>query len=329
LAVSGSTSGRMLPDRAPPGRLDALDLLRGIAIGAMVIYHTAFDLFANRLIATDVVENLGWKIFARSIASTFLVLVGIGLVLSMRKGFRRNAFLRRLGFIVVGAVLVSLATWWFDPPTFVFFGILHEIALASVLALPFLWLPVWSAVVVAIGAIAAPFFLASPLFDTPALWWVGLSTIEPVTVDYVPLLPWFGAVLAGTVAGRVLLREGGQLWQWHPQGAVARILASAGRWSLAIYLVHQPLIVGLIYVAALVLPPPSREFARENFVGQCVPSCTGSGDTVKTCTPFCGCMFDHLYGTDLFKMKSIADMSAAQRLRWNGMIDSCQADAPQ
>jgi uncharacterized membrane protein len=319
----------MPSDRAPPGRLDALDLLRGIAIVAMVIYHTAFDLFANRLIAPDVIEDLGWKIFARTIAGTFLLLVGIGLVLSTRNGFRRDAYLRRLGLIAGGAGLVSLGTWWFDPPTFVFFGILHEIAVASILALPFLWPPIWLTAIAAVAGIAAPFLIAASVFNAPALWWVGLSTVEPVTVDYVPVLPWFGVVLAGVVVGHLLLAYGGKLWRWHPGNAIARGLMAAGRWSLAIYLIHQPLIVGLLYVVVLALPPPSKEFVRENFVGQCVSSCTGSGDTGRTCTPFCGCMFDHLYGTDLFKIRSIADMSAAQRLRWNGMIDSCQADAPQ
>jgi uncharacterized membrane protein len=128
-------------DRGP--RIAALDVIRGVAILAMIVYHAAFDLRAAQLIGVDVVNDLGWKIFARLIAGTFLVMVGVNLVLATRRGFRLQPYLRRLALVAGGAVAVTLATWWSQPQTFVFFGILHQIALASVLALPFLRLPSW------------------------------------------------------------------------------------------------------------------------------------------------------------------------------------------
>lgn len=304
-------------------RLAAVDIARGVAIVAMVVYHTAFDLSAARLIATDVPSDLAWKIFARLIAGTFLFVVGVSLVLATRDGFRRDAFLRRLGLIVGGAALVSLGTWWFDPETFVFFGILHEIALASVLALPFLRLP--SAVVapVAAAVLAAPWFLAHPVFNTPALWWVGLSTVPPTTVDYVPVFPWFGVVLAGIVGGRLLIAYGGDLWRWRPDSPPARWIILAGRWSLLIYLVHQPLIVGAISVAARILPP-NESVARANFMGECSAACRVDRDQA-TCAAFCGCMFDGLYGTELFTKNSFAEMTPVQRGEFDGIVGRCVA----
>jgi uncharacterized membrane protein len=318
--------GPSAPEGSSGARLAVIDFLRGVAILAMVIYHAAFDLYADRLIAVDVVSDPGWKLLARATASTFLVLVGIGLVLSTRHGFRRDRYLRRLGFIAGGAVLVSIATWWFDPATFVFFGILHEIAVASVLALPFLWVPSWFTALIAAGVIALPFWFADPLFDAPPLWWVGLSTNPPETLDYVPVLPWFGAVLAGIVVGRLVVRRGGRLWQWQPHNPVAGALMGLGRWSLPIYLVHQPLIVGALSLAMMVLPPPGKDFVRQTFVGQCVSGCSGNSGLGSTaaCTALCGCMFDDLYGTDLFKAKSLADLTPAQRDRWNAIVASCQ-----
>jgi uncharacterized membrane protein len=324
---ASAQSGRnpaAITDASPGMRLAAIDLLRGVAIVAMVIYHTAFDLYADRLIATDVIDDLGWKLLARLTAGTFLLLVGVGLVLATRHGFRRKTYLRRLAFIAGGAGLVTLGTWWFDPSTFVFFGILHEIAVASVLALPFLWLPVWLVAAAGTAIIAVPFYVANPLFDAPALWWVGLSTEPPVTVDYVPVLPWFGVVLAGIVVGRLLVRHGGSLWQWRPTGVAARALMRAGRWSLAIYLIHQPILVGLLAVVVTLLPPPGREVVRGRFVGQCVSACTSGESSANDCTALCGCMFDGLYGTDLFAMKSLTAMSPDQLRRWNGLVDSCQ-----
>ena len=321
LAIASLGNGSRSP------RLAAVDLARGIAIVAMVVYHTAFDLSADRLIAIDIASDLRWKVFARLIAGTFLFLVGISLVLATRTGFNRGAFLRRLAFVAGGAVLVSIATWWFDPATFVFFGILHEITVASVLALPFLSLPSWLTVLVAAAAIAAPWFLANPFFDAPAFWWLGLSADPPVTVDYVPIFPWFGVVLAGIVGGRFLVAYGGVLWNWRPADAVSKALMTAGRWSLAIYLVHQPLIIAVLYVYA-VLVPPSEAVVRAGFTEQCVAACSSDGRSANECTSLCGCMFENLYGTDLFAMKSIAQMSPEQVERWDGVVDRCRTPVP-
>lgn len=308
-------------------RLAAVDLVRGIAILAMVVYHTSFDLAANRLIAADVVGDLGWKVFARTIAGTFLFLVGVSLVLATRDGLDRAAFLRRLAFVACGAALVSLATWWFDPATFVFFGILHEIAVASVLALPFLRLPSWPVAIAAAAVVAAPWFLENPFFDAPPFWWLGLSTEPPLTVDYVPILPWFGIVLAGVVGGRWSVTYGGALWDWRPADSMSRALMTAGRWSLVIYLVHQPLIVGAVYGYTLVAPP-GEAVVREGFTNQCVSACSSDGRTTDECTALCGCMFENLYGTDLFAMKSMAEMSPEQVERWDGIVDRCRTPLP-
>lgn len=244
-------------------RLPVVDIARGVAIVAMVVYHTAFDLAAHRLIATDIASSLGWKIFARSVAGSFLLLVGIGLVLAARGGIDWSAYRRRLIFIAGGAALVSFATWWFDPATFVFFGILHQIAVASLLALPFLlWAPVWLTAVVAALVIAAPWFAAHPLFNAWPLWFVGLSTEPPTTVDYVPLFPWTGVVLAGVVLGHLVAANADALARIRPANAVARWLGIAGRWSLVIYLVHQPLIVGICRWSLWLCCPRGKPPAR-------------------------------------------------------------------
>ena len=123
-------------------RIAVIDVAKGCAILAMVVYHFAWDLSAYQLITANVTEELGWRIFARSIAAAFLLMVGVNLVLANRNGVRAAPYLRRLAVILAAALLVSLGTWWLDPGTFVFFGILHLIFVASVLGLPFLRAPV-------------------------------------------------------------------------------------------------------------------------------------------------------------------------------------------
>jgi len=326
-AVDIVTAPETAPEAGPTGsslRLPAIDCLRGLALVAMVVYHTAFDLYADRLISTDIFSDLGWKTLARATASTFLALAGVGMVLSTQGGFRLKRYFRRLGLIAAGAAAVSLATWWFDPATFVFFGILHEIVVASVLALPFLWLP--SALTAAAGAavIALPFFFSSPVFDAPALWWVGLSSAPPVTVDYVPIFPWFGVVLIGIVIGRLVVRYQAVIARFQPRNFLVRALIFGGRHTLPIYLIHQPLIIGALSLAMAVLPLPSKEVLRSRVVGQWTAACVAQGAAASICTALAGCMFDRLYGTDLFAMKSLADMTPEQRARWNTLIDTCQ-----
>jgi len=144
-------------------------------------------------------------------------------------------------------------------------------------------------------------------------------------VDYVPVFPWFGVVLLGVAAGRLVLRHAATIARFQPKSRVLRALAFGGRHTLLLYLVHQPLIVGGLALATAVLPPPSKDVLRARFVGQCSASCTAHGDKAPFCGAVCGCLFDHLHGTDLYAMKSLADMSGEQRTRWNAIIDTCEA----
>jgi uncharacterized membrane protein len=74
-------------------------------------------------------------------------------------------------------------------------------------------------------------------------------------MDYVPVLGWVGATLTGIAATRIALRFrlDERLAAWQPTSSLSRALIWMGRWSLVIYLVHQPILLGLIYLLTLVL----------------------------------------------------------------------------
>jgi uncharacterized membrane protein len=244
-------------DRTQPARLPIIDAARATALLAMFVYHFAWDLDYYELISTDIGESWPWAVFARLTAGAFLVLVGVSLVLAQRGGFRPKPFLRRLAVIGGAAALVTLFTWWLLPESFIYFGILHCIAVSSVLALPFLRLPIWIVFTAAAFCFLAPSLFAATGFDAPWLRWLGLMTYFPPTVDYVPLLPWFGAVLAGIAAARtVLAKVGERAWsRWKPAGSAASLFVWAGRHSLGIYLLHQPLFLSVLYVIVLIVRP--------------------------------------------------------------------------
>ncbi|RYH08061.1 MAG: DUF1624 domain-containing protein, partial [Alphaproteobacteria bacterium] len=121
-----------------PARWQLLDLLRGLTILAMVVFHLSWDLYYFGYSPVDVTQEFGWVVFQKSILSSFLLLVGMGLVLGHGNGIRWRRFWRRWAFIVIAALLTTAGTYWMFPDYFVFFGVLHAIALFSLMALPFL-----------------------------------------------------------------------------------------------------------------------------------------------------------------------------------------------
>jgi uncharacterized membrane protein len=226
-------------------RLVYIDTLRGLAIVLMVIYHFCFDLSYFGLAPFDFYEDSFWLHTRTLILSLFLGLVGVSLVLAHRRRLNVRRFLRRLGLIAASASLVSLATWWMFGERYVFFGVLHFIAVASVLGLLFLRAG-WLNLIAGVGVIVFATRYQSAWFDVPGRRWIGLMTRKPQTEDYVPLLPWFGVVLLGLFAGPYIVRWSSRLGDNGRNAAVTRWLALAGRHSLAIYLIHQPILIGAL-----------------------------------------------------------------------------------
>ena len=274
-------------------RLEAIDLARGVALVAMAIYHLAWDLEFFGYATPGMTAEGGWRLFARSIASSFLFLVGVSLFLAHARGFRRGPFLTRLAMVAGAAAAISLVTWLAVPGGFIFFGILHQIALASVLGLAFMRAPAWVAIVVGVAVFAAPHFLRSTFFDHPALWWVGLSSVNPHSNDYVPLFPWFAAVLFGIAAAKLAAAAGlfqrlGQvsLYEW------TRPLQFCGRHSLAFYLIHQPVLIACVWLFSLIAPPAPMA-ADVAFTRACTAQCEEARGQ-EFCALYCVCVLEGL-----------------------------------
>jgi uncharacterized membrane protein len=275
-----------------PGRWPLIDAARGAAIIAMIVYHAVWDLGYFGFTTIDAERDPFWRWFAHLTAGSFLALVGIGLVLATRSGFRPERYFRRLALIITAALLVTGGTYWVFPEAYVSFGILHSIAAASVLALPFLRLPVWMSIAGGVIAFAAPTFLANPFFDAPGWYWVGLSTLVPPSVDYVPVLPWFGATLIGIAAARLALawRDTSFWSHWQPKALPGKALVKAGRWSLLIYLLHQPVLFGTMYaISLLVTPAPASVRTVEDYMRDCQQACELDGGNAVTCATQCKC----------------------------------------
>jgi uncharacterized membrane protein len=225
-------------------RFDRVDALRGLAIVWMVAFHFSFDL--NHLGWLTPHQNFYrdpfWTMQRTCIVTLFLLCVGLGQALALDAGQAARRFWRRWAQIAGCALLVSAGSALMFPRSWIYFGVLHGIALMLVVARP---TARWGALLWPLGALALalPRLVQHPFFDTPWTDWTGLVTRKPVTEDWVPLLPWLGVVWWGMAAGRWLLmhRRG-----WLAGGLPAALapLAWLGRWPLSIYMLHQPLLIG-------------------------------------------------------------------------------------
>jgi uncharacterized membrane protein len=325
---AGHDGGTAPPQPTRMPRIDLIDQLRGIALLAMAVYHFTWDLGFFGYIDPETAATGGWRIFARLIAGSFLFLAGFSLVLGHARGFRARPYLIRLGKIGAAALVISIATYFAFPQTFIFFGILHAMAAASLVGLVFLRLPTVVLLLAAVLAAIAPLYLRAELFDHPALWWIGLSATIPKSNDYVPLLPWIAPFLIGMVASRVFLSSRLPPRLVADPSAQSRwksLLATAGRHSLAIYLIHQPVLIGLVYAASLVVPAPVAD-PVENYSTSCMAACEiqqGAG----FCRSFCDCTLDQLMEQNLFTDLTRGMLDTVRDERIDAISRQCTAKA--
>jgi uncharacterized membrane protein len=226
-------------------RYDRLDALRGFAMLWMAMFHLLFDLNHFGLIARqDFYRDPLWTGQRTAIVSLFLFCAGLGQAIALQQGQSAARFWRRWAQVAACALLVSAGSWFMFPRSFISFGVLHGIALMLIVArfaAP-LRVCLWP---LGLLAVVLPWLVAHPFFDSRWTNWVGLVTRKPVTEDFVPLLPWLGVMFWGLAAGQALLARGAPLLG-RPLPKALSPLAALGRWPLTFYMLHQPLLIGLV-----------------------------------------------------------------------------------
>lgn len=221
-------------------RYQAVDALRGLSIILMVVYHFFFDLtmlglFPYKVMFCKIVEIL--QIF---FAALFVAMSGASSV------FSSNLYKRSAKLLICAAV-VTVATYLFDSSGFVVFGILHFLGTASLVCAVFKKFmfkinvnPVIWIVLFVVSRIAL-----NRTFDVPHLWLLGVCDGNFVSTDYFPIFPWIFAYFAGISFGKAATagRLNGAFYQFK-----APPLAWVGRHTLAVYLLHQPVIMAIMFL---------------------------------------------------------------------------------
>lgn len=230
-------------------RFERLDALRGVAIVWMAVFHFCFDLNYFGFIRQNFYTDPLWTVQRTCIVTLFLFCAGLSQAVVLEQGQSWPRFWRRWAQIAGCAVLVSAGSALMFPKSWISFGILHGIAVMLILAR--LLAPLRGGLWIAGAlALALPWLVQHPFFDSRWTNWVGLVTRKPVTEDFAPVLPWLGVVLWGLAAGRwVLAHRRGWLAGAMPDAAAP--LAALGRWSLSFYMVHQPVLIGALMLVVM------------------------------------------------------------------------------
>jgi uncharacterized membrane protein len=305
-------------------RIPAIDLARGAALVGMALYHLSWDLAYFRIFPGTFPVDPPMRVFSHVVAGAFLLLVGVSLALAHSAAVNWRGFLRRLAIVGAAAALVTLATYEFAPDEAVFFGILHCIAVASALALWLVRAPPWVALATAALAFSAPFFLVSQSFNSLGFVWLGLSTWTPRTLDWRPLFPWSGFVFLGL--GLTCLAPRGlaslPFARWRPVAAPWRALTWAGKHSLAIYLVHQPILFGAL-LAWTTFTGFDGRLNAETFSTTCQSECRNGGGAEQHCIEACQCVVKGLQNANLAIAMSRDELSDNQREGYSRVVRSC------
>lgn len=223
-------------------RIGIVDAIRGVAILMMVLYHILFDLSYFGLADIDLQDTM-IMLFQRATGFLFILIAGVSMALSESKG-KKFRHLRRAAILGAIAIGITLATWIYPHEGFITFGIIHFLAISALIA-PFFFKLGRVNVALALMLIIVGLAVNSMDTETGLLFWLGLANPEYSALDYYPLLPWFGVILLGVYAGQFFLnRNWGEMPGW---------LTFLGRNSLAIYLIHQPILVGIILILKMLL----------------------------------------------------------------------------
>jgi uncharacterized membrane protein len=264
-AKSSVPSPTSLSATSDEQRFDRLDALRGLALVWMAVFHFCFDLSHAGLINANFYEDPWWTTQRTCILSLFLLCAGAGQAVAVHQGQTWPRFWRRWSQVLGCAVLVSAGSYLMFPGSFIYFGVLHGMAVMLIMARltaqclahftskwasshhPMRHLSAWALVALGALAMALPNLLQHPMFDTPWLNWTGLVTHKPITEDYVPLLPWMGVMWWGVAATQWMLTHRPH---WLKSLPIKRLpwqgLAWLGMWSLTFYMVHQPVLLGAL-----------------------------------------------------------------------------------
>ena len=305
----------------PAKRIHLLDAARGVALIAMAIYHFTWDLDYFGYVPSGLSTTGGWAIFAHMITGSFLFIAGYSLYMAHGKSLRLTSFSKRLIILVAASAAISATSYFTTPGAVIYFGILHNIAAASVIGLLFVRAPVLLTFAAAIAVYALPHYVRFEFLDPSWLAWIGMAQQPPPSNDYVPLIPWLAPFLAGIAVSKLSLAWLKRQRQFPKKEG---ILSFFGRHSLIFYLLHQPVLFGLVWSVSMFAPPD----VTQAYLSSCQTSCELSDDQAF-CKSYCACTLNALEDEKLLTPLMRGATDDDDRVALGRIAMSCSIQQPE
>ena len=216
-----------------------LDVLRAAAIVLMVMFHLVYDLKEFAGVNIDYQAPL-WFFIGKTSALLFIFISGLC------SGFSRFTVRRGIKVLLYGMV-ITVVTYLFMKDEYVRFGILHFLGVAMILSGILLFrLSSWTLWGLASSSALLGFWVKGQVVNTSLLVPFGLLYNGFSTIDYYPLFPYLAVTILGILAYRhFYARRTEPLVAFELNSELVRWLS---RNSLGIYLLHQPIILFIIFI---------------------------------------------------------------------------------
>ena len=232
-----------------------IDFIRGLAIILMIFFHILFDLNFYSITNFNLYSGFIFVI-GRLSAIFFILIVGVSLTISYSRVKNKLStneiifkFIKRGIKILFLGLIISLITWFYIPEGFVVFGILHFIGVSIVLSYIFIRYRFVN-IILGLFFISLGFYLRNFSFDFYYLLPFGFIPNNFWTIDFFPLLPWFGLILFGITMGNLFYPDKKRRFEIIDlsNNFIIKFFCFLGRNSLIIYFLHQPIIIGFISI---------------------------------------------------------------------------------
>lgn len=228
-----------------------IDFLRGVAIIMMITFHLLYNLNYFSYIQVNVFTG-GWELLGKITFTLFLFLVGVSLSLSAGRRKKENTFsfyvyLKRGLALFSWGMLITSISYFLIPEAYIKFGILHLIGVAVIISYPLLRFR-WTAIIIGAVVVIVGMFLQGYRFETPYFFWLGITPRHFTALDHFPIFPYWGIVLIGLGIGNRLYKNFVRNFRFFDikKNLPCHIFTFLGRHSLLIYLLHQPLLIGIL-----------------------------------------------------------------------------------
>ena len=224
-------------------RISWLDGWRGAACLLMLVYHLLFDFVIFGWLRYEALLSLPMVVFESVIAWSFILCAGISAVLT-RSNLRRGLVTLAAGGIVTAVSYLIGAPIRFGILQFLGLAMLIYAAVGSCAArLPEKLAPI----VYAVLFVGTQLLTAHIRVGVRWLFWLGFLYEGFVSFDYFPLLPYIFLFLLGSWVGAEICEKRDRLAFLDKKAP--GFLTWTGRHTLWIYLIHQPVLFGVCWLA--------------------------------------------------------------------------------